>query len=154
MQKELGVKFSVTGIPDQAGLRIRSMEPVGLYLSSGDPAAAEWHFETLIVQLVMENKLLEWEPGGGLRLLSELNWPEIIAAGSGEAVVVTATAEEIANVKKVGNLVIMPPVQKLVVDWWEDPSGRSFCIARDKKEIVDKWFLDALEEDLGKAKMH
>jgi len=43
------VKLLVTGLPESAGLRIRSTDPTGLYVSSRDPAAAQWYFEGTII---------------------------------------------------------------------------------------------------------
>lgn len=145
---ELVVKFSVSGIPDSAGLRIKTTEPTGLYISSRDPAAAQWYLETMIIHLIIKRGLLKPTPGGGWSLVKKLDWPDITGAGYGEAIVCTVGRAEVQNMQRKGSPVLIPPVQKLTIDWWNNPKRELLCIVRDEGDMIDGWVVSAITDDL------
>ena len=148
-KSRLAMKFSVTGLPDTAGLRIRSTNPIGLYISSRDAEAAQWYFETKIVELATIRKLLVPKRGAGVRLLEgRLDWSIFIISGTGEVVIRTMSLEETREMLRVSTPTVLPPVQKLVTDWWKDSNGKKFCIVHDPGDMIDEWLVRCIDEDL------
>ena len=143
------MKFSVTGLPDTAGLRIRSTNPIGLYISSRDAEAAQWYFETRIVELATIRKLLVPKRGAGACLLEgRLDWSIFITSGTGEVVIRTMSLEETREMLRVSTHIVLQPVQKLVTDWWKDSNGKKFCIVHDPGDMIDEWLVRCIDEDL------
>jgi len=146
----LKVAFTVTGLPDSSGLRIKSTEPTGLYISSADAAAAQWYFETQIVQLLLSRSLLDSIPGGGWRFNELLDWPKIIVEGHGEAIIRLMNVEETRDIRRDGYRTYIPPVKKLTAEWWRNADGHEFCIVFDGPDMIDEWVLEAVKEDAGR----
>jgi len=150
--RTLTIKLAISGIPDCSGIRIRSIDPTGLYISSQDREAAQWYFETLIIELVCARKLLVVEPGEGVMLSEQYtDWNNFLIQGEGEVIVRTISTQEVTVLKKEGTPIVIPPVQKLHIDWWKDPSGNPFCLVRDPGDAIDSWLIDTVKEDLEKA---
>lgn len=146
----LSVKFLVTGIPDTLGLRLRSTEPIGLYISSRNAEAAQWYFEKMIVEFVGVRGLLVPEQGAGLRLEEKLDWNALTVSGAGETVIRAMSVEETCKMLRVSTPVMLPPVQKLATDWWKDPNENEFCIVHDPGDMIDRWLVESIENDLAK----
>lgn len=150
-KNELKVTFSVSGIPDRAGLRIRVANPFGLYISSRDEATAQLYFEMLVIQMVIQQGVLVAAPGGGWSLKEKIDWPASIASGKGEVVVYTTTRAEMMEIKKTGHPIIMPSAKKLIMENWQGPNGHDICIAyEDIGGMMDGWIPTAIKEDLGR----
>jgi len=148
---QLTVTFTVTGIPDTAGLRIRSTNPTGLYISSKNPEAAKWYFETIIFKLITSLSLLPHKEGGGLHLKEELDWDAITFLGTGELTICTMSPEETRAEVKTGTPIIMSPVEDLTVNWWKNPQKNEFCIIYDPGDNMDIWLIESVTEDLKKT---
>lgn len=150
MNHRLGVKFAVEGIPDCAGLRIKTLEPKGLYVSSEDPEAAKWHFENKVVEYVGACKLLASEKGGGWTLTERIDWDAALLAGEAQVAVRTVSAAEARFVRSEGELLLAPPVQMLTVEWFQNSEGAQICIVRDEGDLIDDWIVKAVLADVPK----
>jgi hypothetical protein len=152
--KKLTIKFIVTGYPEASGLRIRSTEPVGLYVSSADPEAAQWWFERQVVELVAERKVLHREKGEGLAPVLEIDWNEALMSGCGKMIIRTMSVSEVMDTIREGTLDIIPPVKKLLVEWWPGRNNlQTICVVRDNKKTIDSWIVKSMKEDSKNGKL-
>ena len=148
-ESRLTVKFSVTGLPDTAGLRIRSTDPIGLYISSRNAEAAQWYFETEIIELATIWKLLVPGRGIGVRLLEgRLDWSIFIISGTGEVVIRTMSLEETREMLRASTPTVLTPIQKLATGRYKDPNGKEFYIVHDPGDMIDEWLVRCIDEDL------
>lgn len=147
MPQQLTVEFAITGLPDTSGLRIKTLSPTGVYISSKDADAAKWHFEFTTIELILKRKLLQLDLGQALAFLHSIDWDDALTNGYGEVVVRVMTVEEVLTLKQSGHPVIIPPVQKLQIEWWTDPDEQPFCIGRDDTEMIDSWLIEMVKKD-------
>ncbi len=152
--KSCVIKFTVTGIPDTAGLRIRLTDKIGIYISSIDPLAAQKCFEILAVEFAVEQKILITEGVAGFKIKEDPDWNSVIISGQGEIEVIPlnfAVIKEMLINAVPKNSILKSPWGELETEWWENPNGGKFCIARDKGGKVDSWLLEEVFKDLKKT---
>ncbi len=150
------VPFTIVPIPDTTGLRIKSDNPTGVYVSSVDAFAAKSHFETMLIGLVSELKLIVPPEGGGWILVGPVAWDAALAAGKGSLVIRTTSPIETRAYMKEGTPSFGPPGRQLPTNWWQmgrmgdGTSGQRIGIACDDSQKVDPWITDNLFADLRK----
>jgi len=148
------IKFSVTGVPDTAGLRIRLTDRMGIYLSSIDPLAAQSRFEMLVIQFAIERELLVTKNVVGFKIKEEPDWNSIIISGQGEVEIIQldfATIKEMVKGSVPYNYIVGRT--EIETEWFNSPFGERFCIAHDKGENIDSWLLDEVLKDLEEASL-
>ena len=142
------VSFVVQGRPDEQGLRIRSVSPTGIYISSRNPEAAKWYFETAVGDLLLKQKIIELAPGEALGYYSRIDWNKALEEGGATIAMQKMSRAETREVTKDASPMIMPPVASLSVSWFANASGDSFCLITDDRNMVDSWIVDAVTADL------
>ena len=149
------IKFSVTGVPDTTGLRIRLTDRMGIYLSSIDPLAAQDRFEMLVIEFAIERELLVTKGVLGFKLKKEPDWNSIVISGQGETEVVPVNLSDTESLKEAVPVkyIVKSPEMEIEVEWFESPFGEKFCIAHDKGENIDSWLLDEVLKDLEEASL-
>ena len=141
------IKFQTSLRPESAGVRIRSIEPTGIYVSCADRDTATAFFEYAAMELAVERELIDRHPGQGIA--GKLDWPGIIHGdGQGEIIVVLETQATIDETQRTGTQVFMTDRDAAVMDRWKDLDGNYFIIVRDNDELVDNWLVDELRKDL------
>ena len=148
------VKFSVSGLPDTAGLRIRSTDPTGLYISSRDAQAAQWHFETKIVEFVSRLGLLVPKQKVCLHLEESIDWNFVTISGVGEVNICALSVKKTQDIVRTASLVRFSPVQELAIEWLKNSDGNKVCFIRDPGDYIDRWIIDSFMEDKIKTTIH
>lgn len=142
----------VSGIPDGAGLRIKSTGPWGVYVSSVDPGRAQRCFCQCLVQFAIGRRLLTAVPGGGAKLAeTQIDWDAMLLNGSGQIGVVVFGAAEGRVVRMHGSPIPHSAKEEMRMEWWRSPQG-SLVIASDPGDRIDGWIVDAVTADLKAAK--
>lgn len=146
--RQLKAAFSVHGIPDTSGLRIRSTDPKGVYVSSVRAESATWYFEKAIIEQVIALRLLPLEAGDCLFIPERINWDEAVQSGSGIATVTAATRAEAAHLLQGATRLVQTPVEPLVVERWESEAGTPFLLVYDRGDLMDDWLIRSATEDM------
>lgn len=141
-------KIAITGLPDSDGLRIKSVEPCGLYLSMRNRGAAQLWFERFVLEYALQRSFVHFKPGGGACLADRpLNWDALILVGEGEITVRTVSVEEAAETVREGTPVIIEEHPRPYADWWQAPLG-DLLVIRDEKDRIDPWLVLSIQADL------
>ena len=146
-QRQLEVEFSVQGIPDSAGLRIKTTNPTGVYLSGKDREAAQRYFEEALLKFASQRRLLHVLPNEGLTLTKEIDWSASMVDGLGHVTIRVMSFAETVKAIKGAIPTTVPPAQPMIIEWAQSPHIPLLCIVRDKSDTVDRWLVDSIIED-------
>lgn len=146
--KSVTITFEVRGIPDHSGLRIKTINPPGLYVSSVEPDAAIWHLEATITELAHERKLLIVQKNEGILLSAPIDWNAAKESGSGSLTLRHVSEAEVRALMPGSERITRPPCIKLEVRWFIHPKKKIFCVVFDHTDRVDAWLLESLQFDI------
>ncbi len=148
-RQQYTVSLQIYGIPESNGLRIRSTNPVGLYVASLDAEAAKFYFQSCILDVLIREELIEAGPGIPI-MSNEVPWDAFVNAGHGTIEFRTLSKDVPASFT--ANMVRHLPPKKLTVDRWDAADGKSYYVVRDPDDSkIDEWFLAAIKEDVARA---
>ncbi len=141
------VPFTIEPIPDSQGLRIKTIDPWGVMVSSRDPEAAKWYFETTTQRLLT---LLDdfKHRGAGFGTHTSPDWDQALKDGSGTYAVSALTASEVRMFMS-DAVPVLRSAKELVVEHWASPDKKPFILVRDEKDAVDRWFVDCINSELA-----
>ncbi len=151
-EDRLKIAFAISGWPESSGVRIKTTAPTGVYISSKNREAAQWHFPRVVVSFVRMLELLKPEDGGGLTY-SQVNWDKALVDGVGELEIRVTSANEMSEIMRTGTPQIIAPVEKLRIEEWNGPQGGVFFMGWDLPgDKMDKWLVESVTQDLGLPK--
>ncbi|HWB34029.1 MAG TPA: hypothetical protein VG753_01770 [Candidatus Paceibacterota bacterium] len=146
------IEFAIYPRPDDAGLRIKTTKPPGLYLSGRDRESAEHYFEQALCIFAHERNLLDRRPNEGILYRKEIDWPACIAAGLGRATLCVASIEELMDLlHSASGAPAAPPAQEMLMKNGYIPDTGFICTVHDPGIVDGEWLLRSVAEDFPPA---
>lgn len=135
------IRVEMSGRPDSTGIRIRSVDPVGLYCASKNREMALLKLAVGAIKLTEALGGLVPDDGECLFFLTP-NWDELFRNGTGELTIQAIPESEFAGeLEPTDNTTVV--LQKA-----RSPGGMPIYIVRDREDI-DRWLVEAITEAQG-----
>ncbi len=144
--------IEISPYPEASGLRIKSTNPAGLYLSTRSRESATYWTGHYAADFVMKRKLLPMRPRLALTQLDPTDWEKLILEGGGDLYFSICSPEETHEMLKDATPVVIHPVPKLYANWWQGPTGLMSIVA--DQEDIDEWIVETIKQDLEAAGHH
>jgi len=138
------IHVEMSGRPDSSGIRIRSVDPIGLYCASKNREEALLKFAVGAIKLTEALGGLIPSDGECLFFLTP-NWDEIFRNGTGELKIQAIHESELGTEDETIDTAIV------VLQKARSPSGMPIFIVRDRLDI-DRWLVEAITELQGQEK--
>ena len=137
--------MAVSVPPASGGLRIKSLDPVGLYIASADRAAAIWWFQQLIIDLALRRGLVQCSVIECFRLAGTIDWDYLAITGRGGFAIEKLSPEE-AECWQQNEPFFAEEMQELQAWCWKDWKGRDMWLVSDSHS-ADPWILESVAVD-------
>lgn len=141
--KTFAVEIQVLGTPEPTGLRIRTRNPLGLYLSLSNFAYAIRVFEDQLLDFIFEKEVFPDETYLGPA--EKIDWEKMVANQGGS--IIFRVFGEHEEVKDFLTEIIEAPDSSHSVTVLVLKTGQEVVVISDSIHHIDPWVIQSIEED-------